>query len=325
MSKKKIIQKAINDLEEEAISGLEFNQITSKAKIDTGTRCNASCYFCYYRESLQDPVKSFDSIIEEIDQLLLAGFTKIELSGGEPTIHPDFIKILEYISNKGAEPSFLTNAIAIDSKMMQEIYTAGVRDILISIQGTENHHNKILGSTENNAFQHIFEVIDWMQHLDMQVRVNTVVADNLNDLPQLWLKLKDKINTWNLLPLNHWGDAGVLKRMPYQEAGMMFGTLLRNRAQNDPKINIRYFPRCFIEESYRDSVLNYYEQYSDLEDWHPFFMQSRDFNSVRLKAARLNTTSYYKKDLLNKRKKFFVKDIDCLKCSMFNECDGYKK
>jgi MoaA/NifB/PqqE/SkfB family radical SAM enzyme len=102
---------------------LDFDKykITKKAKIDIGLRCNANCYFCYYRSSLDSPVKPLDKIKKEIGLLIDAGFTKIELSGGEPTIHPDFIDILSYITEKGAEPSFLTNAINIDQDIINRL------------------------------------------------------------------------------------------------------------------------------------------------------------------------------------------------------------
>ena len=206
---------------------------------------------------------------------------------------------------------------------MQDIYQAGVRDILISIQGLKSTHDRILG--HEGAFDHILEVINWMQHLDMRIRINTVVSNNLNDLLPLWNILKADIHIWNLLPLNHWGDANTLKRMPYQEAGMMFSTLFRNRSSTDPVINLRYFPICFIENAFQNSVLNYYQHYSDETDWHPFFMSDKDLNATRLSAYKNKSIKYYRNDLLNKRKRFFVKDSDCLKCDLFNICDGYKK
>lgn len=324
MSQPKIIEKAIHDLEIESIHKLKFKkEITKKAKLDIGHRCNADCYFCYYKNSLDSPVKPLADIKKDIDFLIDAGFTSIELSGGEPTIHPDFIEILNYITDRNIKVSFLTNAIVIDEKMMQDIYLAGCRDILISIQGFGTIHDSIL--KHNGAYNNIMVVLTWMRDLEMTARVNTVVQANTSGLPLIWNDIKHRITHWNLLPLNHWGDAKKLKRLEYHETGMALNYLLRNRKPSDPIINIRYFPFCFIDEVYHDNLFNNYQQYFDEIDWHPFFMSSADLTKRNQEAVMQKDIKFYQRDLINRRTKFFKKELNCLKCPLFNICDGFKR
>ncbi len=83
--------------------------------------CNLTCPTCYAGSSPQN--KSFMSIetfTQTLDGLLEKGkgdADLIQLSGGEPTIHPDFFEILEIALNKGVKQVYInTNAIKLSRR-----------------------------------------------------------------------------------------------------------------------------------------------------------------------------------------------------------------
>ncbi len=83
-----------------------------------GYACNERCRFCPCSEgSTNLPSLSYEEICEAIDRSVdEKGVENILLSGGEPTIHPDFFRILEHIATKNVRFSLLTNAIKLANK-----------------------------------------------------------------------------------------------------------------------------------------------------------------------------------------------------------------
>ena len=80
-----------------------------------GYVCNERCQFCPCSEgSINVPSLSYDDICFSIRKSIEeGGVENILLSGGEPTIHPDFFRVLEFIRRYDVNISLLTNALRI--------------------------------------------------------------------------------------------------------------------------------------------------------------------------------------------------------------------
>lgn len=70
-------------------------------------RCNNNCLMCTNQDWQKESNEfSFDNLIKEIDLKLkgenldVINITEISLTGGEPTIRPDFFRLLDYLANK---------------------------------------------------------------------------------------------------------------------------------------------------------------------------------------------------------------------------------
>jgi len=63
--------------------------------------CNMCCKTCYADISNTGSVLSLQKIKEVIDSAHNLGFVFVSITGGEPTLHPDFNNIISYIKNKG--------------------------------------------------------------------------------------------------------------------------------------------------------------------------------------------------------------------------------
>ncbi|PMP90191.1 MAG: radical SAM/SPASM domain-containing protein [Caldisphaera sp.] len=72
--------------------------------------CNLNCLHCYQKAGKPTPDElTLEEKIMLIDQLDKAGVASIALSGGEPTIHPDFYRIAKEISKRGIHTAVATN------------------------------------------------------------------------------------------------------------------------------------------------------------------------------------------------------------------------
>ena len=93
--------------------------------IEITQSCNLTCPTCYAGSSPQN--KSFMSVeqfTKNIDGLLAKGkgdADLIQLSGGEPTIHPEFFEILEIALDRGIKQVYInTNAIKLSRREFAE-------------------------------------------------------------------------------------------------------------------------------------------------------------------------------------------------------------
>lgn len=80
-----------------------------------GYLCNERCRFCPCSEESADvPSLTFEEICTAIRRAIEErGVKNILLSGGEPTIHPDYFRILEFIKSYNVNISLLTNALKL--------------------------------------------------------------------------------------------------------------------------------------------------------------------------------------------------------------------
>lgn len=74
--------------------------------------CPYSCPFCHQGSTKNGQHAPKELIFKIIRQLKKLGVFEIAIGGGEPTMHPDFIEILEYAHKMGIVPNFTTNSVA---------------------------------------------------------------------------------------------------------------------------------------------------------------------------------------------------------------------
>lgn len=111
--------------------------------------CNLRCAHCYQRadgklleRELKLPEKL--KLVEELDKMFVCG---VALSGGEPTIHPDFFTIMSEIARRGMYPAVATNGIALaDPHFVRKMKKIGIRYVEISLDHSKPEvHDKFRG------------------------------------------------------------------------------------------------------------------------------------------------------------------------------------
>jgi uncharacterized radical SAM superfamily Fe-S cluster-containing enzyme len=82
-----------------------WNRHSCTVLIEITQRCNLSCPTCFAGSSPQhSEMMSLDEFTHQVDQLIAGGkrgSDMIQLSGGEPTIHPDFFAMVELLFERG--------------------------------------------------------------------------------------------------------------------------------------------------------------------------------------------------------------------------------
>jgi len=102
-------------------------------------RCNLACRHCYQdsnHAALSNEL-TLDEKLQVVQQMGCAHIPMIAFSGGEPTIHPDLLPVLQRTKDFGMHVSIATNGTAITPNLAGELRQAGARYIEISLDSVD--------------------------------------------------------------------------------------------------------------------------------------------------------------------------------------------
>jgi MoaA/NifB/PqqE/SkfB family radical SAM enzyme len=103
--------------------------------------CNARCGFCGFALD-KLPRKDWhyverDGALEAIDILYRQAVRYLVLTGGEPMLHPDLLKIVQRASDLGMKVLLVTNAGLLKPHRIRELVAAGLSSFIISIDAAD--------------------------------------------------------------------------------------------------------------------------------------------------------------------------------------------
>lgn len=148
--------------------------------------CNLRCIHCYQDEtkclmSLDDMIKVLDKYEYYLNTYNYEG--QINLTGGEPILHPDFFNIANEIVKRGIKLGVLTNGTLIDDNIANKLAKLHPIFVQVSLDGTSNIHDKIRGK---GNFYKAIEGIDALKRVGVKVLVSfTVMKDNYLSMEEL--------------------------------------------------------------------------------------------------------------------------------------------
>lgn len=104
--------------------------------------CNADCFFCIDKKTKSE-IKNFEKLKTVITELVNNNvISKIVLTGGEPTLHPQFIRFLNLLDTFELKYySLNTNGILLHN-FIEEINNSKLKHINISMHHFDNNINK---------------------------------------------------------------------------------------------------------------------------------------------------------------------------------------
>ena len=106
------------------------------AQIVPMRRCNLSCSYCNEFDKTSKPVP-VDDMLARIDRLADLGTAMVDLSGGEPLLHPDLDILINRIRQRGMMAGLLTNGYLLSIDRIGRLNRAGLDRLQISIDNVE--------------------------------------------------------------------------------------------------------------------------------------------------------------------------------------------
>jgi MoaA/NifB/PqqE/SkfB family radical SAM enzyme len=258
-------------------------EITKRGVIWLGQTCNLACYFCYFIDKIdnkQHPEHPFMSL-EKAKKIcynlrFIYGNNAVDIQGGEPTIYPYIIELIEYCNSIGLKPTLITNAIVLsDKKRAESFKNAGINDFLISVHAIGETYNRMVGHKNGSLKQ--MQALKVLQELEIPFRLNcTMTKEVVNQFEDIAiLAIETGCKVVNFISFNPFADQKgnrnstdvpnyTLIKQPLERAI----DILENA---DIEVNIRYFPMCMVNEKYYKNSYNFQQLPYDSHEW--------DFNS----------------------------------------------
>jgi radical SAM protein with 4Fe4S-binding SPASM domain len=148
--------------------------------------CNLSCSHCIRNDKSNNTLskKEIEILFNNIE------FTNnhIVLTGGEPSLHPEFTYILDEISKRAKKITVCTNGI--NNYYFEKIKNSNIH-LQFSIDGSKKYHNKIRGL---DSFDKIVDNIKLAQKYNISHSISTVVNKlNINSINQMLDDLKESV------------------------------------------------------------------------------------------------------------------------------------
>lgn len=162
------------------------NHVTPYINLQITERCNFNCIHCFNAAGNAVPKEqlSFEQIDDILNQAVDCGVASVLITGGEPLVHPDFIRIADAIASKGLTMFELnTNGYLINEKVLDHFISIGCRPrIKISFDGL-GFHDKMRGvaGAEKRALEAVKLCISKGFKVMAQMNINRM---NLKCIPE---------------------------------------------------------------------------------------------------------------------------------------------
>ncbi len=318
---------------------------TKRARIFTGMGCNARCRFCYYYLAELKGFWPKEVIMKEMDIAWKAGMKAIDFSGGEPTIHPDFIELIKYAKSKGFKTiCTLTNGLRMaDENFVKEMVENGINDVLFSIHGHNSQEHDYITQVPG-SFEKIIRSVENLKKYSIPFRINCTVTNinyrNLEKHAKLYNKLEPR--QVNFILFNDFELADQLANqfsVKYSIASSYIKKAVDILKGRVPYINLRYIPFCFMR-GYEKYICHYPQKIFDPFEWSQRML-------IKLTAKKVTPTWKYlgyffygflkshpkiklSKDYLedicvSMRIRSYFKSEKCKKCKFNKICPGLEK
>jgi MoaA/NifB/PqqE/SkfB family radical SAM enzyme len=128
-------------------------------------RCNLACGYCNEYDD-HSPAVPFEILDRRLRKLRALRTWMVCLSGGEPTLHPDLVRIVARMRELGfRRRQIITNGYLLTPKLVDALNDAGLTDLQISVDGVKTNPttfkvlDKLRGKLVSLAERARFEVV----------------------------------------------------------------------------------------------------------------------------------------------------------------------
>ncbi|MBT3397737.1 radical SAM protein [archaeon] len=203
-------------------------------------KCDSGCLHC--GSDAKDPRKNELDTAESlglVDQIADLGFRLIVLSGGEPTLRPDWKTIGAKVNERNLDFAIISNTLAWTGKTIEDLANLNPYSIGISVDGEEKTHDYLRG--HKGSHKKIFDSIRALKERNQTVCAVTTV-NNLN-----FRELQDIRNRLIVYGVDAWQiqTASPMGRMAKQEnlilnsqAHYKLGKFVAETAERLPHMNV---------------------------------------------------------------------------------------
>lgn len=250
---------------------------THRAIQYVGYACDIHCKFCMYGGDLA-PMKGWRDLTELKQECFaharIWGDSHADISGGEPSIYPHLMDLLDYYRNIGTKPRIITHGQHLP-EMGLEAFRSGLDDILISIHAEGSLYDKVTGTTGGldkiaNGLDRLKKVPirfarswsgdkrDW--NFSINTLINTDTIEGICRMPRLYHELQPRTVSFLNQVCPPWDRISR-----HSDVAKAFMDIVYDLP--DVPIKIRYIPFCMLPADKRKHIVNWPQIPADPLEW----------------------------------------------------------
>ncbi|MFW6048511.1 MAG: GTP 3',8-cyclase MoaA, partial [Candidatus Natronoplasma sp.] len=159
-----------------------YGRDVTNLRISLTQECNLRCFYCH-NEGEEQGLQNTSLRLVEIKRLLETaselGMYKVKYSGGEPLLHPEIEKIIEYSSDLMEDVSLTTNGVLLD-RNAKKLRDAGLDRVNVSLDVIDPEtYEEITGEPK------LFKVKKGIERANevglFPVKINMLLMEGLNE------------------------------------------------------------------------------------------------------------------------------------------------
>ncbi len=140
------------------------------AHIVATRRCNLACTYCSEFDDFSKPVPTVE-MLRRIDQLAALGTTVINITGGEPLLHPDLEQIVQRIRQHGIIAFLVTNGYLLTPDRIKHLNKVGLDRMQISVDNVRPDE------VSKKSLKVLDQKLRWLSEFaDFPVNIHSVVG-----------------------------------------------------------------------------------------------------------------------------------------------------
>ncbi|HUQ79755.1 MAG TPA: GTP 3',8-cyclase MoaA [Gemmatimonadaceae bacterium] len=190
----------------------QFGRSIEYLRISVTDRCNFRCLYCMPAEGLpwlpKAEILSYEEIAEIVRQLAPLGLRRLRITGGEPTIRPDLVKLVRMLR---AVPEIEDIALSTNGaklpEMAVELHDAGLDRINMSADSLRPERVAAI-ARRNLGFSPVMAALAAERAGIGPIKINVVVMRGIND---------DEIEDFARLTIAHAWHVRFIELMPVGE------------------------------------------------------------------------------------------------------------
>ena len=247
-------------------------QVSRWGVVDVGLKCPHSCAWCYYAflpDGNEQPKKfagmrradwkDGNLLRDQIETMADNGFLGFDITGGEPTLHPDIVELVRRATERGLSSRMITlGQFLTRNELLERLLDAGLTDFLFSYHSPDA---EVFHKLTGGDLSKMEAAMDKLEQRGFQFGTNvTTIGENYKKLPDLARAIiKRNVYVTNIIIMNAyygWSDGkaeGVQARYTDIASYVREAVdILEN--EGHVAVNVRYAPMCTMAGLERNLV-----------------------------------------------------------------------
>lgn len=134
--------------------------------------CMCRCGHCYV-SGRENTFLAFGDFKCIVDDFVDAGMVSLDYTGGEPTLHPEFMEFIKYGKAQGLHQMLFTNGY-----IPEYLYSAIIENldvVQVSLDGNELYHNNFRRNKQ--IYQHVIKTLDALYRQDVELVLSMSITE----------------------------------------------------------------------------------------------------------------------------------------------------